>query len=181
MRTHRLLFSFVFTVLSIFMPVYGFAAVDYNPNPFGTGHVSNEVIIKFRPAGRDDTNAYYEAQWGITTVRIFEESGLRCVRLPEWMSVEDAIEIFRSDPEVEYAEPNYYCAVSLIPDDASFSNQWSLNNTGQNVNGTSGTFDADINAVEAWDISTGSKGIVVALVDSGAPEIADEIFVREMS
>ena len=37
--------------------------------------------------------------------------------------------------------------------------QWGLHNTGQ----TGGTPDADIDAVEAWDITTGSSGVIVAV------------------
>tara|TARA_Y100000739_G_scaffold58764_1_gene48276 strand:- start:1224 stop:2810 length:1587 start_codon:yes stop_codon:yes gene_type:complete len=55
-----------------------------------------------------------------------------------------------------------------IPDDAQFNQQWALQNTGQ----SGGTIDADIDAPEAWDLSTGGvtplgDTIVVAIVDGG--------------
>lgn len=55
-----------------------------------------------------------------------------------------------------------------FPDDTYFTNQWNLHNTGQN----GGTIDADIDAPEAWDLTTsGSTGfgdeIVVAIIDGG--------------
>ncbi len=54
------------------------------------------------------------------------------------------------------------------PDDPQYNSQWSLNNTGQ----TGGSNDADIDAPEAWDITTGgmtTQGdeIVVAVIDGG--------------
>jgi len=54
------------------------------------------------------------------------------------------------------------------PDDTQYNSQWSLNNTGQ----TGGLNDADIDAPEAWDITTGgmtTQGdeIVVAVIDGG--------------
>ena len=51
----------------------------------------------------------------------------------------------------------------VIPDDTSFGDLWHLNNTGQ----SGGTPDADIEAIEAWDITTGSNSIVVAVLDTG--------------
>src|SRR5438128_1947418 len=53
--------------------------------------------------------------------------------------------------------------IEAIPSDASFSSQWALNNTGQ----TGGKVDADIDAPEAWDVTTGSLKNVVAVIDTG--------------
>lgn len=50
-----------------------------------------------------------------------------------------------------------------LPDDPKFSQQWGLDNTGQ----TGGTVDADIDAPDAWNITTGSDTIVVAVIDTG--------------
>ena len=48
-------------------------------------------------------------------------------------------------------------------DDPHFNNQWGLENTGQN----GGTVGADINACQAWQTTTGSNNIVVAVLDDG--------------
>ena len=50
-----------------------------------------------------------------------------------------------------------------IPNDPFFDQLWGLHNTGQ----TGGTADADIDAPEAWDVTTGSSAVVVAVIDSG--------------
>ncbi|MBW8051285.1 MAG: S8 family serine peptidase [Cytophagales bacterium] len=47
--------------------------------------------------------------------------------------------------------------------DPHFNNQWGLKNTGQN----GGTVGADINACQAWQTTTGSNNIVVAVLDRG--------------
>jgi subtilisin family serine protease len=64
---------------------------------------------------------------------------------------------------VVYAEPNFYRRASLRPTDPSFQFQWDFENTGQ----SGGLPGADVNAVSAWDLTTGSPGTVVAVVDSG--------------
>ncbi len=66
-------------------------------------------------------------------------------------------------PDVESVELNYRVTVAQIPNDPRFSEQWSVHNIGQ----TGGTFDADIDAPEAWDHTTGSNHVVVAVIDTG--------------
>ncbi len=51
----------------------------------------------------------------------------------------------------------------FTPNDTFFSQQWHLNNTSQ----TGGTVDADIDAVEGWQLTRGSSSIVVAVLDTG--------------
>ncbi len=53
--------------------------------------------------------------------------------------------------------------LQVEPDDQNAWMLWGLDNTGQ----TGGTSDADIDAPEAWAISTGSSSTVVAVIDSG--------------
>lgn len=57
---------------------------------------------------------------------------------------------------------------ATIPTDPQFSNQWGMNNTGQ----SGGLNDADIDAPEAWDLTTGQVSVfgdslVVAVIDDG--------------
>ena len=100
---------------------------------------------------------------------------MKRVKLPQGISVPDAIQAYKAHPDVEYAEPNYIVKASAIPNDARFGEQWGLHNTGQVINGFAGKAGADINAPEAWDILQGSS-VIVAVIDSGIdsshPDIA---------
>jgi len=150
--------------------------------PRGAAYVSDELLVKYRPSVRAATSRYYRIQWGIFTLRTFKSIGSQHVKLPKDMTVEEAIEVYKNDPAVEYAEPNYYRYVTATPDDTDFQELWGLHNTGQDVNGTSGTDDADIDAPEAWDITTGSSDVVVAVIDSGVdynhPDLTDNIWTN---
>ena len=83
-------------------------------------------------------------------------------------------------PDVEYAEPNFIVRAIAIPNDPRFGELWGLRNTGQPILGTPGTPGADISAVPAWDISTGSRTNVVAVVDTGIdynhPDLAANVW-----
>ena len=93
------------------------------------------------------------------------------------------IETLNRDPRVAYAEPNFILhAADVIPNDPFFPRLWGLHNTGQTVNWTAGTPDADIDAPEAWSVSTGSPDVVVAVIDTGVdtahPDLAPNIWVN---
>ncbi len=53
--------------------------------------------------------------------------------------------------------------VSGAPNDPSFGKQWALENSGQ----SGGVVDGDVDALTAWQLTTGSEDVVVAVVDSG--------------
>ena len=69
---------------------------------------------------------------------------------------------------VTHVQHDHYVTQRTIPDDTYFTSQWGLHNTGQ----SGGTTDADIDAPEAWDYTTGGTNafgdeIVVAVIDGG--------------
>jgi len=70
----------------------------------------------------------------------------------------------QSDREIAWFEANSLKQIdAAAPNDSQFALQWSLNNTGQN----GGTAGCDIDATAAWNITTGSRNVVVAVIDSG--------------
>ena len=126
-----------------------------------------QVLVKYKNGLSDRSREMIARQVNTVRGERFEDFGIELIELPYYMSVEDAVKKYRFYPKVEAAGPNYYIRASLSPNDTSFSNQWALNNTGQTVNLTTGTSDADIDAPEAWDASTGSSSVVIALLDTG--------------
>ena len=73
-------------------------------------------------------------------------------------------------PLVEEVSFNYKMKAFVTPNDTYYDTQWALNNTGQAIsyNGnTVGTPGADIDAERAWDITTGSSDVVIAILDTG--------------
>ena len=63
-----------------------------------------------------------------------------------------AIKAMRKRKDVLYAEPNYLRRALLVPNDSRFSEQWHY---------------PLINLPGAWDITTGSNAVIVAVVDTG--------------
>jgi subtilisin family serine protease len=93
-----------------------------------------------------------------------------------------ALAELRRDPRVRFAERDAVYRVDALPDDPLFGQLWGLDNTGQAVNGSLGTGDADIDAPEAWSTTTGSHSVVVAVIDTGVdythPDLAPNIWTN---
>jgi subtilisin family serine protease len=132
-------------------------------------YVRGEVLVKFRDEASSSGIQSLNAVAGAREIRALSGNArvIHQYKLEGALSVEEAVLKYRSDPAVEYAEPNYLYWLKTIPGDAQFDSLWSLHNVGQTVNGTAGKADADIDAPEAWDISTGSPSVIVAVIDSG--------------
>ncbi len=72
-------------------------------------------------------------------------------------SAEEMLARLRADAEVEYAVPDRKVYLHATPNDPGFTNQWYLQNAQP----------SGINATAAWDITTGSNNVVIAVVDTG--------------
>ncbi len=72
---------------------------------------------------------------------------------------------------VNYSHPNFIAKVQRLTDpigDPYFSYQFYLHSYGQLINdGHYATPDADINALEAWEVTKGNSSIKVAVIDEG--------------
>lgn len=76
----------------------------------------------------------------------------------------------KQDAAVETVEPNYLrWATAAVPTNTTlFAQMWGLQNTGQLVNGTTGTAGDDIRFVSAWTAANPAAGeVVVAVIDTG--------------
>jgi outer membrane protein assembly factor BamB len=121
---------------------------------------SNATVLA-RPRDSDDAAASAaEVRDGIAVRQRFPRFGnLRVLRVPAGETVGQMISRLRATGRYAYVEPDRLIHAHAQPNDTSFAQQWSLNNTGQN--------GADIHAVAAWDVTHDATNIIVAVVDSG--------------
>jgi|GEM_PF-5188786 len=115
---------------------------------------------------------------GVVAVREVASSAIAVVRTDDGTRVDEAIRELEADPAVASAEPNSTYSTQQLPDDQHLTKQWALDNTGQ----TGGSTDADIDAPEAWDVTTGSRDVVVVVIDTGIdfrhPDLAANIWTN---
>jgi subtilisin family serine protease len=143
-------------------------------------YVEGELLVKFKSGILSSASSnLHQAVGASVETRFPIMPGLEHVKLPEGVSVKNAIQQYMSDPNVEYAEPNFIRKIDATrPNDTYFDQQWGLENLGQIADGTPG---ADVQAPDAWDIST-STPVVIAVIDTGVdyshPDLIDNIWLN---
>lgn len=144
--------------------------------------VPKQVILKFK-AGTS-TSKVQETLKTLSANKLYEfkSSGAILINIPTALTKQDIFAIVTALNEVksiDYAEPNAILKVKALPNDPEFPNQNGLRNTGQ----AGGIAGADIRAEKAWDITKGSRGVRVAVTDTGVdylhPDIATNIWKNQ--
>lgn len=114
----------------------------------------DELLVRFEP-GAAQARALNAVDAAV--VERLPLPGLVRVELGPGTSLASAAAALEQRPEVHFAEPNYRFRVHATPNDPLFAQLWGLNQPN----------DADIDAPEAWNHTTGSDAITVAVVDTG--------------
>jgi subtilisin family serine protease len=159
-----------------------------------------ELLVRFRPGvSLSQIKAIAARKHDVLEDEIESVSGLVSIDDLDNANAETVAADYRSMSDlVEYAEPNFEIEVDPIvpsaatndlafreisggPNDPQFSQQWALNNLGQD----GGLKRADIDALKAWLRSRGSDKLVVAVLDTGVdythPDLVSNMWIRPES
>ena len=124
---------------------------------------AGELLVRFKQGVPSEKKSKLHKKHGAEKLKEFGPLGIQHLKLKKGMSVEDAVQLYKADPDVRYAEPNFAYEIQAQPNDPGFAELWALQNTG--LNGAAA--GADIKAPAAWDITTGTGDVVVAVIDTG--------------
>ena len=139
---------------------------------------TDRLIVRFRAGKSPSARAAVHRFARGRTERSFRTLGdIEVVQLESGLRLSEALLRYRSQADVLYAEPDYRRTLfDLVPNDPMFPGLWGLRNTGQ----SGGLVGADIDAVRAWEFSTGSSDVVVGTIDTGVdwnhPDLAANIY-----
>lgn len=147
-----------------------------------SSYIEGQIMVKFRD---DRAAAGVLRGHGLSEGPAIGSTGAQLIKVPEGKELQ-LVDALSRNPVVEYAEPDKI--VRAATDDQYFPRQYALQNTAQSFTNTKGDIttaagkeDADVDAVEAWSVTTGN-GIGVAVLDSGVatdnPDITPKVVAR---
>lgn len=160
--------------------------------------VPGEVIVKVKPSAmlKSQAEIFDAGRFTISEIKPFETNKEQFViKLKGDQQTAQYLAAAASNPDLEYAEPNYILRITgqrdskagdaeNIPNDTDFGLLWGMKNTGQKEpgNGVDGKAGADISATKAWAVTTGNREISVSVIDTGVDynhnELKNNIFVN---
>ena len=111
-----------------------------------------ELLIKFKNESARSELAAMHRRFGASVKAEFPAIRWQHVELPPGLTVGEAIEIYRQNPNVESVQPNFIYRLSTTPDDPRFGELYGMQRIG---------------APAAWTTTTGSDSVVVAIIDTG--------------
>ncbi|WP_219838551.1 S8 family serine peptidase [Paenibacillus sp. R14(2021)] len=158
----------------------------------------DRVIVKFKTSVKSVSSLSRSIAGKVESLRLLPGTESSLLKVNKGTAILPLIQELKKDPNVQYAEPDYQVSLAqpatqipvrsntgkasqkneypeapapVIPKyDEEFSEQWALNNTGQELHHgyyEGGTPDIDIDAPEAWAITKGRKEVIVAQIGTG--------------
>ncbi len=180
MSRHIRLALVLFTVVALTGAFIGPAGSAAEPGPAGgqrlrllsdaapaqTSYAPGRILVKFR-AGTKIAPEAVLAEAGGESLRELAGLGVLLVGVAPGAELTVAARL-AADPSVLYAEPDYIyhaAGIATTPNDPYYADyQWNL---------------PHINADDAWNTTTGSTGVIIAVIDTGVdlthPDLASKI------
>lgn len=147
-----------------------------------TEYVSGEVLVQTQADLL--TNKSITSQYEVISVD--SETGVYLLKSSRIAGSEKAaISELENTGLFSIIEPNYRVSIDAqIPRDPKWLELWALENYGQDSPaGIAGSKDADIRAKAAWDVTKGSRKVVVAVIDTGIdythPDLRRNMWVNQ--
>ena len=139
--------------------------------------VPGQIIVRFKVNARSGAKADIRRQQGLEKQKDLDLISAEVDKV-KGQSAEAAVRAMNRSNAVEYATLDRKVYATGYTDEPRFSELWGLNNTGQAIDGVTGTSDMDVNGKEASARTQGAPSVTVAVIDSGVdfthPDLAGQ-------
>ncbi|MCC7300799.1 MAG: S8 family serine peptidase, partial [Verrucomicrobia bacterium] len=132
--------------------------------------VASHVLVKLQDGKTESDLKSMLAEYGVSVLRALSLPGHYIVALkaPTLDAAPEAVSVLGAERELfAYVEPDYLSRINTVPNDARWlsGDLWGL---------------VKINATSAWDMTTGSTNVIVAVIDTGIslthPDLSSNIW-----
>lgn len=151
-------------VIKLFKSLILFNLIFILPCAFAQESIEGEYLIKFN---QDVSTFHAEALsqiLGFSSTEVLNEQDILLAKENSSAGLDKkTIKDLLAAGVIEIFEPNYIIHLNSTPNDPRFTDLWGMHNTG----GSGGTADVDIDAPEAWDLTTGTSSTVIGVIDTG--------------
>ncbi|MHC5112380.1 MAG: S8 family peptidase [Planctomycetota bacterium] len=128
------------------------AITQAGERPAGPGS-HERVLVKFRPHVAAEAQFDLHGHFGHAVERTIHQIDLQVIKVPPGKSAEDVVARYEKHPHVEFVEVESFLKPTLVPDDPWYTN-WQM--------------DLQfMDAEAAWDVTTGSASVPIAVIDTG--------------
>lgn len=146
--------------------------------------VPGEYVVRLKPNMVMTNNLSMASMLGSYVKTTIPALNIVVVKRPVFETIDSAVKTLGANSFVEIVEPNYIYHMNKESNDPDFGKLWGLKNVGQkDPKGQVGVAGVDIDAVKAWDITTGSDKMVVAVIDTGIdynhPDLKENLWTNE--
>ncbi|MCJ7641131.1 MAG: S8 family peptidase [Desulfobacterales bacterium] len=114
-------------------------------------YASDRILVKFKPLTHESVKVFVHQWYGGRVIDIIPGLDVHVVQIPE-KKIREKLRAYLREPWIEYAEPDFVAHAFLEPNDPDFESQWG---------------PIQIHAPEAWDITTASPEVRIAVCDTG--------------
>ena len=114
-------------------------------------YASDRILVKFNPLTHESMKAFLHRWHGGRVIDIIPELDVHVVQIPE-NRIGQKLRAYLREPWIEYAEPDFVAHAFFEPNDPGFESQWGA---------------IIIQTPEAWDITTASPDVRIAVCDTG--------------
>lgn len=129
-------------------------------------YIPKQLTVQFSKHLSDEACRARITDAGSEVIQDYWTPGYYRITTPADKDVFASIRTWYECPNALFAEPAYMCYNDAlhVPNDPLFPDQWHLQNPGQEPQWTPG---ADVQAVDAWDVTTGNPNVLVVVIDTG--------------
>jgi subtilisin family serine protease len=134
--------------------------------------VPGEIVVKYKSEVSLAAVMATLQSGGVAEIKSYPDVPFVVGKIAPGKNLDEVLNACRAQPNVEYAEPNYRVYAleppqdpTNFPNDSRFAELWNLHQANDN----------DIDAPEAWTVTTGSREVIVAIIDTGIDYNHDDL------